>query len=160
MLIKVINGTPQPYSIGALKKDNPGVSLPKQLTDEVLAAYDVYNVRLKPQPSFEQATENCIIDTTPVLEDGAWVLNWIVSSKTPDEIQQYRDNCAMDVRLRRNELLTESDWVITKAVEQNAQDSLGVQVPQQWLDYRQALRDITDHANFPILSDADWPVAP
>ena len=26
--------------------------------------------------------------------------------------------------------------------------------------YRQALRDITDHANFPNLDDADWPVKP
>jgi hypothetical protein len=26
--------------------------------------------------------------------------------------------------------------------------------------YRQALRDITGHANFPYLEDADWPVKP
>lgn len=26
--------------------------------------------------------------------------------------------------------------------------------------YRQALRDITDHVNFPYLNDADWPVKP
>jgi hypothetical protein len=26
--------------------------------------------------------------------------------------------------------------------------------------YRQALRDITDHVNFPYLADEDWPVKP
>jgi len=26
--------------------------------------------------------------------------------------------------------------------------------------YRQALRDITDHANWPNLSDSDWPTKP
>jgi len=26
--------------------------------------------------------------------------------------------------------------------------------------YRQALRDITDHANFPNLQDTDWPETP
>lgn len=67
---------------------------------------------------------------------------------------------AQQVRSRRDRLLAESDWVTTRAVDQNAQDSLGIQVPQVWLDYRQALRDITDHANFPNLQDTDWPIKP
>ena len=70
------------------------------------------------------------------------------------------DRAAEEVRTKRDSLLAESDWVTVKAVDQNAQDSLGVQVPQVWLDYRQALRDITQHANFPNLQDTDWPVAP
>ena len=67
---------------------------------------------------------------------------------------------AASVRTQRDKLLAESDWVTVKAVDQNAQDSLGIQVPQVWLDYRQALRDITAHANFPYLQDTDWPVEP
>ena len=67
---------------------------------------------------------------------------------------------AKQVRSRRDKLLTESDWVTVKAVDQNAQDNLGIQVPQVWLDYRQALRDITSHANFPNLQDTDWPETP
>ena len=64
------------------------------------------------------------------------------------------------VRKERDILLAESDWVTVKAVDQNAQDSLGIQVPQVWLDYRQALRDITSHANFPNLTESDWPTKP
>lgn len=70
------------------------------------------------------------------------------------------DRAAEEVRTKRDALLAESDWVTVKAVDQNAQDSLGIQVPQAWLTYRQALRDITSHANFPDLADSDWPVAP
>lgn len=67
---------------------------------------------------------------------------------------------ADEARSKRDKILSESDWVTVKAVDQNAQDSLGIQVPQVWLDYRQALRDITNHANFPNLEEADWPVKP
>lgn len=70
------------------------------------------------------------------------------------------DEKALSVRQRRDALLAESDWVTVKAVDQNAQDSLGIQVPQAWLTYRQALRDITDHANFPNLQNTDWPETP
>lgn len=67
---------------------------------------------------------------------------------------------ALFVRQRRDALLAECDWVTVKAVDQNAQDSLGIQVPQAWLTYRQALRDITSHANFPNLTETDWPTKP
>jgi hypothetical protein len=62
------------------------------------------------------------------------------------------------IRTKRDKLLAETDWVTVKAVDQNAQDSLGIQVPQVWLDYRQALRDITEQAGFP--NEVTWPVAP
>lgn len=50
----------------------------------------------------------------------------------------------------RNSLLTETDWWAvadrTMTAEQTA--------------YRQALRDITTHANWPNLADSDWPTKP
>ena len=67
---------------------------------------------------------------------------------------------AQQARTKRDFLLAESDWVTIKAVDQNAKDSLGIQVPTAWLDYRQALRDITDNANFPNLAESDWPTKP
>ena len=41
------------------------------------------------------------------------------------------------LRNLRNELLTESDWIVTKSLE------AGVVVPTEWRTYRQELRDIT-----------------
>ena len=68
------------------------------------------------------------------------------------------DRAAKEVRTNRDKLLAECDWVTVKAVDQNAQDSLGIQVPQVWLNYRQALRDIPAQAGFP--NTIDWPVKP
>jgi len=65
---------------------------------------------------------------------------------------------AKSVRTSRNDKLKECDWVVTKAVDQNAQDSLGIQVPVVWLTYRQALRDVTAQAGFPW--NVVWPTAP
>ena len=41
------------------------------------------------------------------------------------------------LRNLRNELLNESDWIVTKSLEE------GVAVPDEWKTYRQELRDIT-----------------
>ncbi len=55
------------------------------------------------------------------------------------------------VRKKRNDLLAESDWTqITDATVDKA----------AWATYRQSLRDITTHSNFPTLEDSDWPTAP
>ena len=61
------------------------------------------------------------------------------------------------LRAKRNQLLTETDWVTLKAID-DSNDGLGIQLPQVWMDYRQALRDLpantTDPAN-PV-----WPIKP
>ena len=44
------------------------------------------------------------------------------------------------LRNLRNELLNESDWIVTKSLE------AGVAVPDEWKTYRQELRDITKTA--------------
>ena len=65
---------------------------------------------------------------------------------------------ASNARMLRDTLLAECDWVVAKAVEQNAQDNLGIQIPVVWLNYRQALRDIPQQAGFP--TTIVWPVKP
>lgn len=53
-------------------------------------------------------------------------------------------------RQERNALLASTDWVVS-----------GDRVASQgWLDYRQALRDITTHEQWPDLRPQDWPVRP
>ena len=56
------------------------------------------------------------------------------------------------IREQRNNLLTETDWVVVKHNE------LGTPIPQKWLQYRQALRDITEQSGFP--DNVEWPTAP
>ena len=61
------------------------------------------------------------------------------------------DRAAAEIRTERDTKLTESDWtqVIDAPVDQAA-----------WATYRQALRDIPTHANFPNLTETDWPTKP
>jgi len=56
----------------------------------------------------------------------------------------YRDNRDLELRL--------SDWTQLPDVNQQTRDA--------YLTYRQALRDLPTHANWPHLNPEDWPVKP
>ena len=58
------------------------------------------------------------------------------------------DRAAAKIRTERDAKLAETDWtqVADAPVDQAA-----------WAAYRQALRDIPTHANFPNLTETDWP---
>lgn len=53
---------------------------------------------------------------------------------------------------KRDMLLTQSDWVVVRAIDQ------GTSIPTDWQTYRQALRDITNQSGYP--TNVVWPVAP
>lgn len=54
-------------------------------------------------------------------------------------------------RFKRDTLLTETDWVVTKATE------AGEGIPAPWVAYRQALRDMSDQAD---PGNLVWPTKP
>jgi len=54
----------------------------------------------------------------------------------------------------RNNKLSDTDWT------QVEDSSLSASKKQDYKDYRQALRDITNHENWPNLTDEDWPILP
>lgn len=54
----------------------------------------------------------------------------------------------------RNQLLIDSDWT------QMPDSPLTDEAKALWATYRTALRDLTAHANWPNLVDADWPTKP
>lgn len=97
------------------------------------------------------------------------IVDGVSVDMSPEEIAEFNsqqaewaagadDRKTEEIRKERDVKLADSDWVTTRAVDQNAADSLGIQVPQVWLDYRQALRDITTQAGFP--NEVTWPVVP
>lgn len=57
-------------------------------------------------------------------------------------------------RRRRNDLLSECDWVVLRKTERD------IDIPSEWSTYRQALRDLPTHTNWPDLEDSDWPTKP
>ena len=59
-----------------------------------------------------------------------------------------------DLRMFRNAALEESDWT------QMPDSPLNESKKTEWATYRQALRDITSHSNWPNLAEEDWPTKP
>ena len=64
------------------------------------------------------------------------------------------DRAAAANRATRNQLLSDSDWT------QMPDSPLTDEAKALWVTYRTALRDLPDHADWPNLTDADWPTAP
>ena len=59
---------------------------------------------------------------------------------------------ALMLRNMRNGLLRQSDWT--------QQPDVPEETRTKWQSYRQALRDITKHENFPNITEEDFPTKP
>ena len=160
MFVKVTNGQidQYPYTVGDLRRDNPNTSFPKVIPDGVLADFGVFPVGYDAAPAYDPMTHRLEHSSVPVLKDGAWMLTKTVVALTAEQIADRDAGLAKKIREERDLKLKECDWVAVKAVDQNAQDSLGIQIPVVWVSYRQALRDITAQAGFP--HSVTWPEKP
>ena len=153
MYVKITNGNVDqyPYTIGQLRRENSNTSFPKFISDSLLESYGVYPVTVKDAPDFNTRTQKVVMDTEPSLVDGEWVIDWGINSKTAEEISAYDSDLAEENRTQRNSLLLASDWTQVADAQVNV---------TEWATYRQALRDITSHTNWPHLDAADWPTKP
>ena len=76
---------------------------------------------------------------------------------TEEEIEEHNALCAMGPsfedtqRLHRQFLLSDTDFLASLS-DRPLSDAMR--------EYRQALRDITTHPNWPNLEESDWPVKP
>ena len=134
-----------PYSIGALRRDNPNTSFPRNPSDAMLAAWNVFPVVDRPAPAFDPATENCN-QTNPTLENGGWVMTWEVTPANAEEIAERLERKSEEVRQQRNQLLADCDWTQLSAAPVDS---------SAWANYRQELRDIPEQAGFPW--QVEWP---
>ena len=155
--IKITNGTQKPYDLGQMRRDNKTISFPKVVEASTLANYGVYTVVVADAPTYNIATQVVARNTTATDVDGQWTYEWTVRDKTSDELTEDTANAAALARGTRNGLLAETDYMaLSDATLSSAMTT-----------YRQALRDITDHANWPNLASADmdgtggdWPTKP
>jgi hypothetical protein len=149
MYVKVTNGAVEtyPYSIGQLRKDNPNVSFPKNPSDQTLAEWGVYPVVSTAEPSYNAATQR-LVWGTPVLTNGQWTHTWQTVALSTEEQQNIKQAKENDIRNERNRLLAETDWRFRSDMNPS----------QAWIDYCQALRDITVQAGFPW--SVTWPSKP
>ncbi len=88
--------------------------------------------------------------------------DWIVENHNNEEEMTKNDPTiirrtedeqrARMLRNIRNALLSESDWT--------QQPDVPEETRTKWQSYRQALRDITKHENFPNITEKDFPTKP
>lgn len=117
----------------------------------------MYNLRIV-YDAFTQAGQETVSidfeDSTSVTEAEIQAACDTVTWETLEPILQSLTNAEplKELRATRDALIAKTDWVVTKALE------AGVQVPQEWQTYRQALRDITN--TYTSLEDVVWPTKP
>jgi hypothetical protein len=152
MLVKVTNGVPEKYTIGKLRRDNPNTSFPRKIEAETLASFGVFHAIQNPRPIIDERTQKAALPDLPSYQNGEWVLDWVITNKTDDEVAAFDAEVAASVRAKRDQLLAECDWVSIRARE------LGDPIPIAWYEYRGDLRQIPDQEGFP--HNVTWPTKP
>lgn len=94
---------------------------------------------IEPPPTYDKATQK--IQRQIVETDEAITETYVISDITTDEMASF-------IRQKRNNLLQQSDNEVL--ADRNPSDAM--------ITYRQALRDITDQAEFPL--NVSWPIRP
>ena len=162
-----VRATGEVKNQGQIRKDNPNVSLPRVWNANVCEVLGIDPVLAAPKPD---TTGNYkIVVRNGVVQDANnnWVQAWVerdMFADTTDEdgvtttkaeheaaYQARLDaEAAKSVRTQRDSKLAETDFYALSDVTMSA----------EMTTYRQALRDITAHADFPYLDDDDWPTKP
>jgi hypothetical protein len=158
MLAKIENGVPVQWPLGEyfIRATYPNTSFPEQISDETLLEFGFARFQYQSPPQhdseFQEAKE-----ITPVLNGAVATQAWeIVEKYSAEEKAAYivkRDADALEakkasVRAERNDKLAATDWRFRSDMNPS----------QAWIDYCQALRDVTAQAGFPW--DIEWPVKP
>jgi len=151
---------------GQWRSHYKNVSLPRTWKQATLDGLNLEAVLASPAAT-TGAYQTSVRDGVVQDANGNWVENYVARdmfSDTTDEDgvtttkaeheaayqAKLDDKAGEAVRAKRNTLLAETDYFALTDVTMDA----------AMTSYRQALRDITDHANFPNLDDADWPTKP
>ena len=150
---------------GEWRADFPNMSLPKVWKAATLDAMNLDPVLPSP-PATTTTYQSSVRDGVEQDSKGNWVEKYVArdmfSDTTEDGVTTtkaeheaaYQAKLDAEVaegnRLLRNKKLAETDWT----------GLADVTMSSAMTTYRQALRDITTHDNWPNLGDDDWPTAP
>ena len=165
-----IQSTGELKSQGELRRMHSNTSLPKVWDANVCTALGIDPVLAAPKPDTTGYT-HAVRNGATQDANGNWVQAWsvvdmftdytddegVTHTKAEQEAAYQADldaKAAESVRTQRDAELAKSDWMVIRSAE------TGVALDSNWATYRQSLRDITDHENFPYLEESDWPVSP
>ena len=150
-------------SQGAWRQHYSNMSLPRVWKAATLDALDLDPVLRSPAAT-TTAYQTSVRDGVVQDANGNWVENYVARDMFQDTTDddgvtttkaehEAAYQAGLDAktaetnRTKRNTLLAETDWTGMSDVTMSAEMTA----------YRQALRDITAHANWPNLNDEDWP---
>ena len=151
---------------GQWRKHYSNTSLPRTWTAATLQGLNLEAVFEAPKPTagqYESVRRNGVTQDA----NNNWVTAWEVVPMFTDTTDEdgitttkaeheaaYKaaldDKAGEAVRTKRDDLIAATDYFALTDVTMDA----------AMTTYRQALRDITDHVNFPYLDEADWPTKP
>ena len=155
-------------SQGEIRKMHPNTSLPRVWDESICEALGIDVIFEGPQASGGdqyQYSQAAGIEQV----NGKWYTKYVLGpiftdndeATAAEQEAAYKATKdaeqAKSVRAERDRKLAECDWVTIKAIDAS-NDNLGIQLPQVWMTYRQALRDITAQAGFPW--NVTWPEKP
>jgi len=149
-------------SQGQWRADFPNMSLPRVWNSNVCDAMNIDPVLPSPAAT-TTAYQISVRDGVEQDSKGNWVEKYVArdmfadieggktKSEQEKEYQATLDaNVATGNRSKRNDKLVETDWTALSDVT----------MADNMKTYRQALRDLPTHKNWPNLEDADWPTKP
>jgi hypothetical protein len=91
MYIKIINTIPVKYTLSQLRKDNPQVSFPVNISNNLAEEFGVYPLQATPRPQIDYITQNCT-EGTPQFINGSWAQTWVISDASQEEIAERKQN--------------------------------------------------------------------
>jgi hypothetical protein len=151
MFVKIENGVARKHGgLAELRKQHPDTSFPVQMSIERLAEWGVFLFDEVPKPQTVSPYQR-VVEGPPEMVGLAWRQTWIIQDIPAEEAEAIRFSKWEQVRDTRAHLLRACDWTQLPDVV------MGEAKMREWLDYRQALRDITDQPDpFNIV----WPERP
>ena len=151
---------------GQWRNEFANMSLPRVWKAATLDALDLDPVLASPA-AITTAYQISVRDGVVQDANGNWVENYVARDMFSDDAElgtkaeqeaayqaELDAQAAKENRSTRDSKLAETDWMTMRSADTSTP------VPSAWHTYRQALRDITSHANWPNLNDEDWPTKP
>ena len=149
MFAKIENDKVVEWPIPSITVLFPNTSFPEVLSDNSMPeGYVMVGVIAPPSVGANQKA----MPGKPIKQGDKWVQSWDIVSMPQKEIDERTQILANSVRATRDQKLKDSDWIVIKAYETSTL------VPVEWINYRQALRDIPKQSGFPY--EVYWPLAP
>ena len=154
---------------GEIRRSMPNTSLPRVWTAAICDDLNIDPVLAAPAPA--PSSDLKVVSRNGVVQDanGNWVEAYVERDMFADYVNdegvtvtkaeqeaeytaRKAEEKATAIRIERDKLLAESDWMVIKAAE------TGVALATEWATYRQALRDVTAQTGFP--NEVTWPTKP